>query len=594
MTQSTYVSGPWSLDDLIPANSGPEMESVFTDLETAAAALESKRPALVPEIEEAAFVEILGLVEQLAECTHLLDGYSILKYFADTQDQDAIAFRGRVDKALADTENRTLFFKLWWKALDDANAKRLLSAAGDTRNYLETLRSFAPYTLSEAEERVINLKNVNGAEGMATLYRMITGGLTFDLKIDEETHTLTRSQLMDFVRDPSPELREAAYRSFLDVYGAHRDELAQIYKHIAANWHDENVILRGISSPISARNLEENVPDDVVDVLLEACRDNAGLFQRYFRLKAKWLGLETLRRFDLYAPFEEAEVEFPFADGVGLILESFRSFSPKLAELAERVLAEEHLDSIPRPGKRGGGVSWDALPGATPWILMTYTDRVRDATTLAHELGHAVHALMAADHSVLTFSPPLPLAETASSFGQILLLETMLEGADPALRRTLLAKYIEDSYAQILRQAFRVTFEQEAHRLIAGGAIPDEISAAYMENLREQFGDSLELDELFKYEWLSIGHFYTDPFYDYSYAFGLLLVLGLYQRYKEEGEAFVPKYLKILAYGGSKAPIAVLDEAGFDIRKPEFWQGGFDILSGMVDELERLSQIAAA
>jgi oligoendopeptidase F len=588
MTQSTYVSGPWSLDDLIPENSGPELESVFTDVETAASALESKRPALTPEIDEMAFVEILGLVERLTEGTQLLDGYSILKYFADIQDQDAVAFRGRVDQALADTENRTLFFKLWWKALDDTNAKRLLSAAGDTRYYLETLRSFAPYTLSEAEERVVNLKNVNGAEGMATLYRMITGGLTFDLEIDGETHTLTRSQLMDFVRDPSPELRKAAYRSFLGVYGAHRDELAQIYRYIAADWHDENVVLRGISSPISARNLEENVPDEVVDVLLETCRDNAGLFQRYFRLKAGWLGVEKLRLFDVYAPLDEVEEEFPFADGVRVILESFRGFSPKLADLAERVLAEGHLDSIPRPGKRGGGVSWDALPGVTPWILMSYTDRLRDVTTLAHELGHAVHALMAADHSVLTFSPPLPLAETGSSFAQILLLEAMLEGADPELRRTLHAKYIEDGYAQILRQTFRVLFEREAHRLIASGATPDELSAAYMEILREQFGDSLELDDLFADEWLSIGHLYTDPFYDYSYAFGLLLVLALYQRFKEEGEAFVPKYLKILAYGGSKAPIAVLDEAGFDIRTREFWQGGFDILSGMVDELESL------
>jgi oligoendopeptidase F len=588
MTQSTYVSGPWSLDDLIPENSGPELESVFTDVETAASALESKRPALTPEIDEMAFVEILGLVERLTEGTQLLDGYSILKYFADIQDQDAVAFRGRVDQALADTENRTLFFKLWWKALDDTNAKRLLSAAGDTRYYLETLRSFAPYTLSEAEERVVNLKNVNGAEGMATLYRMITGGLTFDLEIDGETHTLTRSQLMDFVRDPSPELRKAAYRSFLGVYGAHRDELAQIYRYIAADWHDENVVLRGISSPISARNLEENVPDEVVDVLLETCRGNAGLFQRYFRLKAGWLGVEKLRLFDVYAPLDEVEEEFPFADGVRVILESFRGFSPKLADLAERVLAEGHLDSIPRPGKRGGGVSWDALPGVTPWILMSYTDRLRDVTTLAHELGHAVHALMAADHSVLTFSPPLPLAETGSSFAQILLLEAMLEGADPELRRTLHAKYIEDGYAQILRQTFRVLFEREAHRLIASGATPDELSAAYMEILREQFGDSLELDDLFADEWLSIGHLYTDPFYDYSYAFGLLLVLALYQRFKEEGEAFVPKYLKILAYGGSKAPIAVLDEAGFDIRTREFWQGGFDILSGMVDELESL------
>jgi oligoendopeptidase F len=589
MTQSTYVTGPWSLDDLIPAKSGPEMEPVFADIDAAAAAVELKRPALVPEIEEATFVEILGLVEKLAYVTQLLDGYAILRIFADTQDQDALAFRGRVEKTLADAKNRTLFFDLWWKALDDANAKRLLAVAGDLTYYLEMLRNFAPYTLSEAEERVINIKNVNGADGMVTLYRMITGGFTYDIEMDGETETLTRPGLMDLVRDASPELREAAYRSLLGVYEAHSGELAQIYKYIAGDWDAENVDLRGVSSPISVRNLDNDVPDDVVASLLEVCRENVGLYQRYFNLKAQWVGLEKLRRFDLYAPLEEVEKEFPFADGVRLILESFRGFSPTLADLAERVLAEGHLDSIPRPRKRGGGLSWDALPGVTPWILITYTDRVRDVTTLAHELGHAVHALMAADHSVLTFSPPQPLAETASSFAQILLLEAMLEGADPKLRRILLAKYIEDSYTQILQQAFRVLFEREAHRMIAEGATPDELSAAYMESLREQFGDSLELDDLFENEWASISHFYTEPFYDYAYAFGLLLVLGLYQRYQEEGEAFVPKYLKILAYGGSKAPIAVLAEAGFDIHSKEFWQGGFDLIAGMVDELESLS-----
>ena len=588
MTQRTYVSGSWFLDDLIPADSRPETESVFTDLDTAAAALEAKRPTLAPEIEEAAFIEILGLVESLEHATQLLDGYSILKLFADTQDQDAIALRGRAEKALANARNRTIFFELWWKVLDAENARRLLAVAGDDRYYLETLRNFAPYTLSEAEERVINLKNVHGAQAMGTLYRTITGGLTFDIEIDGERHTLSRSQLMDLVRDPSPELREAAYRSLLGVYEDHRDQLAQIYTSIAADWHDENIDLRGVSSPISVRNLDNDVPDEVVEVLLATCRENVDLYQRYFGIKTKLLGLDKLRRFDLHAPLDEAEGEVPFAAAVALILDSFRRFSPRLADLAERVLAEGHLDSIPRPGKRGGGVSWDALPGETPWILMTYTDRVRDVTTLAHELGHAVHALMAAGHSVLTFSPPLPLAETASSFAQILLLEAMLEGADPRLRRTLLAKYIEDSYAQILRQAFRVLFEQEAHRLSAGGATPDDLAAAYIASLREQFGDSLELDDLLENEWLGIGHFFTDPFYDYSYAFGLLLVLGLYQRYKEEGEAFVPKYLKILAYGGAKAPIALLDEAGFDIRTRAFWQGGFDILSGMVDELESL------
>ena len=593
MSNSPYVSTRWSLDELIPTGSGPDMESVFADLEAAVAAVEQKRSALAPEIGERAFVEMLELIERSEYVSQLLDGYSILRLFADMRDQDAVACRGRVDGVLAEAKNRTLFFDLWWKALDETNAKRLLKAAGDRAYHLETLRSFAPYTLSEAEEKVINLKNVNGADGMVTLYRMITSGLTFDIEIQgeagTETRTLSRSELMDFSRDSSPELREAAFRSLLDVYEAHSGELAQIYKHIVADWHDENVTLRGMASPISVRNVESDVPDDVVTCLLETCRDNVGLFQRYFGLKAKWLGLEKLRRFDLYAPLKDTEKEFPFADGVQLILDSFRGFSPKLAELAERALTEGHLDSIPREGKRGGGVTWDALPGVTPWILVTYADRVRDVTTLAHELGHAAHALMAADHSVLTFSPPLPLAETASSFAQVLLLETMLEGADSETRRALLAKYVEDSYFQIQRSGFVALFEQEAHRLIAEGAAPDELSDAYMEILHEQFGESVELDDMLRFQWMSMRQLYAMPFYSYAYAFGLLLVLGLYQRYKAEGDAFVPSYLRILAYGGSKAPIAILDEAGFDIRSKAFWQAGFDVLASMVDELEALS-----
>jgi oligoendopeptidase F len=594
MTDGTYTKGPWSLDDLIPAKSGPEMERAVADVEAAAAAVELKRPALVREIEEETFAEILGLVEKHAYADLRLDTYAGMRFFQNTQDQGALAFLDRVERTLAAARNRTLFFDLWWKALDDANAKRLLGVAGDIGYHLETLRNFAPYTLSEAEERVVNNKNVNGGGALVTLYRLITNGFTFDVEVgvekETDTETLTRSGIMDCVRDGSPKLREAAYRALLRVYETHSNELAQIYKYIAADWHDENVTLRGVSSPISVRNLENDIPDDVVAVLLETCRENVGIYQRYFKLKAKWLGLPKLRRFDIYAPLEEAEIEVPFAEGVDLVLKTFRAFSPKLAEQAERVLAEGHLDSECRPGKRGGALSCDALPGVTPWILVSYGESAADVATLAHELGHAVHAMMAADHSVLTFSPSLPMAETASNFAQMLLMETMLKrDEDPQFRRTLLARFVDGSYTSILRQAFFVLFEREAHRMIADGATTDELSAAYMENLHAQFGDSLELDDVFQYEWMSIPHIYTVPFYDYAYAFGLLLVLGLYQRYKEEGEAFVSKYLKILAYGGSKAPIAVLDEAGFDVRKREFWQGGFDVLASMIDELESLS-----
>jgi len=591
MAERGYEKGRWTLGDLIPAKAGREMEKAFDDVEEAVTALELKRHVLVPTIAEEAFSEMLGLVERAAYVSRKLYGYSALLFAEQTGDQDALALRGRVDKALAGARNRTLFFDLWWKALDDENARRLLSVGEDVTYYLETLRKFAPYTLSEPEEKVINVKNVNGTEGLVTLYEMITNAFTYDVELGGETKTLTRSEVMVYARDSSPEVREAAYRALLGVYETRSGELAQIYKYVAGDWHAENVGLRGITSPISVRNLANDIPDEVVDLLLRTCRENVGLYQRFFRLKAKWLGLPKLRRFDIYAPLEETAKAYPFAEGVHLVLECFRGFSPEFAVQAERVLAEGHLDSSPRQGKDTGAFCYGVVPDLTPWVLVNYNDRADDVATLAHELGHAVHAMVAADHSILTFHSSLPLAETASNFAEMLLLDALLEqNTDPEFRRTSLAKYVDDSYAMVLRQAFFVLFEREAHRMIAEEeATADQLSAAYMENLREQFGDCLELADEFKSEWVSIPHIYGTPFYCYAYTFGLLLVLGLYQRYKSEGEAFVPNYLKILAYGGSKEPIAILDEAGIDVRTRAFWQGGLDVLAGMIDELEALS-----
>ena len=591
MGDRAFEKGRWTLEDLIADKKGPALEEAFDEVEAAVAALEAKREALTPTIAEAAFVEILRAVEKATAAGTRLFGFSGLLFTEDTGDQESLALRGRVDKVIAEAENRTLFFDLWWKKLDDENAQRLLTASGDVAYYLETLRRFAPFTLSEAEEKVINIKNVNGTEGLVTLYDMITNAFTYDVEIDGETKTLTRSEVMVYARDPSPARREAAYRALFGVYEPRKGELAQIYKYVASDWSAENVDLRGVASPISVRNLRNDIPDEVVDLLLQVCRDNVGLYQRFFGLKAKWLGLPKLKRFDVYAPLDESSEIYPFAEGVKIVLDSMRKFSPEVAENAERVLAENHLDSEPREGKDTGAFCYGVLPELTPWVLVNYNDRADDVSTLAHELGHAVHAMLASDHSILTHHSSLPLAETASNFAEMLLLEALLDrNDDPAFRRTMLAKYVDDSYAMVLRQAYFVLFEREAHRMIQEeGATPDQLSAAYLANLREQFGDSIELDEVFQTEWVTIPHIYATPFYCYAYTFGLLLVLGLFRRYKEEGEAFVPKYLKILAYGGAKAPMAILDEVGIDIRTREFWQGGFDLIAGMVDELEALS-----
>ncbi len=584
----TYKSGRWSLSDLIPSPDGPELEQYISELNEAVSNLEEKRGLLSEKIGEDEFKGLLGLVDKIHALARRLGAYAELWFAEDTGNQAALAFQGRIEKLLSDIRNRTLFFELWWKGLPDAEAERLLSVSGDIRYYLESLRRFKPYTLSEAEERVINVKDVTGINALVTMYDMVTNSFTFTLEVEGEKKTLTRSELMTYARHPDPDLRAAAYRELYRVYGEQATLLGQLYQYVVRNWNDEEVGLRGFPSPISPRNLSNDIPDAVVDTLLEVCRENATLFQDYFRLKAGWLGMESLRRYDIYAPIGDTQVTYSLEEGVTLVLDSLSRFSPTLADHARRVLDEGHLDSEVRKGKYGGAFCFGVLPGLTPWVLVNYNGRYDDVSTLAHELGHAVHALMAAEHSSLTFHSSLPLAETASVFSEILLLERALEReTDPWVRREILAQFVDSTYATVTRQAYFVLFEREAHELVGKGITTDELAARYLENLHEQFGDAVDVGEEFRWEWVSIPHIYQTPFYCYAYSFGQLLVLGLYKRYKEEGKEFVPKYLRILAHGGAISPQAILAEAGIDMADPAFWQGGFEVISEMIGKLKQ-------
>lgn len=590
MTKQTYEMARWSLDDLLPATRGPELDRTLAELEDAVAQLEASRERLSPDIPEGDFEGLMDLVERIASLASRLGGYSYLWYAEDTQNQDALAFRGRMEQLLTDVQNRTLFFDLWWKALDDEPAGRLLAVSGDNRYYLEALRLFKPHTLSEAEEQIINLKDVNGIGALKTVYEMITNAYSFKVEIDGEEKELNRGELMVYARDPRPDVRAAIYQELYRVFGEQGTVLGQIYQHRVRDWASENLQLRKFSSPISVRNLINDVPDPVVDTLLDVCRKNAVLFQRYFKLKAGWIGMDKLRRCDIYAPLSESDKTYPFDGAATIVLDSMRDFSPLLAEHARRVFDDGHLDSEVRPRKDMGAFCAGILPELTPWVLMSYQGKASDVGTMAHELGHAIHAMMAAEHSVLTFHSSLPMAETASVFAEMLLLDRMLKDEqDPAVRRDMLAHSMDDSYATITRQAYFTLFEREAHELVEKGQTVDQLSERYMANLEEQFGDAVELSDEFRWEWVSIPHIYDRPFYCYAYTFGKLLVLALYRQYKEEGASFIPKYLRILAYGGSASPADILEEAGIDMASSEFWQGGFDVIADMIAELESLA-----
>ena len=587
---TTEAATRWNLKELIPDPFEQSLEGSLKDMERLISALESQKSELSPEIPLEKFSVILDLVQSLNTLISKVQAYASLWLTEDTQNETALNLRDRLDQSLVEIENRALFFDLWFKELPEPAAQRLIAASGDLKYFLESVRRFKPYTLSEAQESLINLKDVNGIDAIIGLYEMITNRFVFSFEVNGEKKNLTRDELSAYFFNASADIRLAAYKEFYRVYSENATVLAQIYSHRARDWHSEGVSLRGYASAISARNLGNDLPDAVVDTLLAVCRKNSGIFQRYFRLKAGWLGLDKLGRYDIYAPLAKADKEYSFAQAEKIVMDSFREFFPQIADLARRVFDERHLDALPRHRKRGGAFCSAVTPELTPWVMMNYSGRANDIPTLAHELGHAVHAMLAENHSVMTFHASLPLAETASVFAEMLVTGHLLrEERDPAVKRDLMVRKIDDAYITVLRQAYFTLFEKDAHRMLVEGKSFEEVCSQYRSNLAEQFGDAVAVSDEFKWEWITVPHFYNAPFYTYAYSFGQLLVLSLYQKYQLEGEAFIPKYLYILSSGGSDAPASILQKADLDITSPDFWQGGFDILDSMIEELIKIS-----
>jgi oligoendopeptidase F len=579
----------WSLKDLLPDPVDRAVEDHLSKLEQAVSALEAMRLSLTPDVTKTTFSKALDQLEMVYTLTRRLGAYPYLWLSEDTQNETALNLRDHLDQSLVNFGNRILFFEIWFKDLPEATATELITWSGDRKYYLESIRRFKPHTLNETEEKLLNLKDTNGIDALVSLYEMITNRFTFSLELDGENKSLTRDQLVSYYFNASPELRAAAYRELYRVFGENATILAQIYSHRVRDWYTEGVQLRGYASPISARNLGNDLPDEVVDSLLSVCRKNVGIFHRYFHLKAGWLGLEKLRRYDIYAPVTNADKKYDYSQARKMVLDTFQEFSPLVASLARCVFAEQHIDSETRPGKRGGGFCYAVQPGLTPWVMVNYNGRPGDIATLAHELGHAAHAMLAKNHSVLTFHASQPLAETASVFAEILLTKYMLrEEQDPSVRRDLLVRTIDDAYITVIRQAYFTLFEKDAHQMLVEGKSFDDLADHYLSNLAEQFGQAVDLSDEFKWEWITVPHLYNEPFYTYSYSFGQLLVLALYQQYLREGSAFIPRYLKILSYGGSDTPIKILQEAGLDITSTAFWQGGFDVLENMITDLTRI------
>ncbi|AFU57079.1 oligoendopeptidase, pepF/M3 family [Candidatus Nitrososphaera gargensis Ga9.2] len=604
MTTTAYTTmkvGRWNLADLVEDPSSDQFGSFLRSIEEQLAQFERSRQILRQDISPVEFEGLLHLLESISEKISIASGYAHLRYYADTSSNEASALVIRMEKMASDIGNRTLFFDLWFKRqLDDENANRLINAVPQVyREYLRHKRLVAKYSLSEPEEKIINTLEVTGIGALVKIYDKMTSGFEFTVKLRRgrkivEKKFDNKEKLVSLVRSPDANTREAAYKSLLEVYRKNSGVLGEIYQNVAVQWRDEAISMRGYKSPISVRNIANNLDDVTVEALLASCRKNSAVFQEYFREKAKMLGMKKLRRYDLYAPITTKASDtkkFTYGKAVQSVLDTFGDFDPQFRTLAERVFSERHVDSEIRKAKRGGAFCYTVTPKMTPYVLLNFDGLTRDVSTLAHEFGHAIHSMLASDLPIMVSHAPLPLAETASVFAEMLLNEKLAEKMSARERRLLLAEHIDDMYATIMRQAYFTLFEIEAHRVIAeSNATIDAVAKIYFENLNEQFGSSIAITPDFQWEWVYIPHFYHTPFYTYAYSFGNLLVLSLYRQYKLEGKSsFVPKYFKILAAGGSRKPEELLMEAGIDISREEFWQQGFDYVREMIQQLKSLA-----
>lgn len=586
-----FEQGKWNLKELVTDPKGSEFSGQLKLIENKVRKFEQNKNRLKPSMSSQRFSRLLNSLEEIVEKLSIVGEYASLSYSADTQSDEATSLLTRMTKLSSEIENRMLFFDQWWKKqIDQKNATRLISSSGQLSEFLRHKRLVAKYLLTEPEERIINILDVTGSTALVKLYDKIANSFQYFVKIDGKKRKYSREQLTMLFRNRKPKTREIAYKALLSEYEKNKGVLGEIYQNLVLNWKDESLEIRGYTSPISVRNIGNNIDDKTVGSLLSVCKNNTSVFQKYFIHKARMLGIKKLRRYDIYAPAvtKIKQKTYSFDQAAKLVLKTLHGFSPKLSDYAKRVFVEKHIDSSIRYGKRSGAFCSTVSPKITPYVLVNFVGKSNDVFTLAHELGHAIHNQAASDKSIFVQEAPLPLAETASTFSELLLFDEILNKVEEEEKKAILAEQIDDLYSTIMRQIFFTTFEISAHKKIGDGATVSDITKIYMKNIQEQFANSISISENFGIEWSCIPHFYHSPFYCYAYSFGNLLALSFFQRYKKEGRAFASSYIEILAAGGSKKPESLLKEYDIDISSQKFWQDGFAYIKNQVEKLIKI------
>ena len=599
----------WDLEPLVDGEGSDGVGRRLDDALEHAQAFAARHAGRLGELDGTGLKEAMEELAAIQDLIGRAGTYAALRFSADTADPANGALLQKAQERATAIETTLLFFELEWAALSNERAEELLAGQelDFCGHYLRNVRRYRDHLLSEPEEKILSEKALTGAGAWARLFEELTSAVEVDLggapgggsadgagnedrpgageKVALEV-ALSRLSLPDReVRRETAEAVTAALAPGLRTRGFLFNTL------LADKTTDDR--LRHYPHWLAARNLANEASDESVRALIEAVRGRYEIPRRWYRLKAKLLGVPRLADYDRVAAVTEDEVSFPFSQAREIVLDCYSSFSPELGEVAGRFFDERRIDAPIRPGKRGGAFCASAVPSVAPYVLLNYTSRRRDVLTLAHELGHGVHFALAARQGIFHQSTPLTLAETASVFGETIVFGRLLEAdSSPASRLALLAENLEDTIATVFRQVAMNRFEDLVHteRREQGELSVERFGELWAESQSEMLGDSVEVTEGYRTWWSYIPHFINSPGYVYAYAYGQLLALSVYERYEQTGSELVPRYLELLEAGGSKSPEELGRIVGVDLADPGFWEAGLDLVERQLTDAEAAAQ----
>ena len=577
----------WDLNDLYPGPESSELKQDLAAVRATAEAFESRYAGRLAEIDGSGLGDAIAEYEAIEEILGRVMSYASLMHAGAVDDPEVGRFFQTMHEAITDISAHVLFFTLELNRLDDDTlaAKMGTPGAAHYASWVRDQRAFRPHQLSDEIEKLLHDKSVVGRAAWTRLFDQTIDGLRFPIDGKE----LTSAEALHLMSDPDAALRERAAGALTEVLGANVRCFALITntlikdKEIEDRW-------RGFARPISSRNLANQVEDEVVDALLDAVRNAyPRLSHRYYAIKARWLGVDALDHWDRNAPLpDDDDRVVPWNAAVDTVLGAYGAFSGEMADLGKRFFDNAWVDAGVRAGKAPGAFSHPTVPSAHPYILLNYQGKTRDVMTLAHELGHGVHQLLAAERGALMADTPLTLAETASVFGEQLTFRAMLGAEDDAKRRSvMLAGKVEDMINTVVRQAAFCEFERRLHDERRAGELTGErIGEIWLAVQGESLGPAIRFDDGYGAYWSYIPHFIHTPFYVYAYAFGECLVNSLYAVYQDSAQGFQERYLTMLRAGGTLRHKELLAPFGLDASDPAFWSKGLDVISGFIDELE--------